>query len=233
MIDNIILVVEKCLISLFAVIGYFYLVCSFIPHLTLRPVWRRAAGRARGLMRVSFDAGRGVVYETDPHVRRYMQKYALVLSDGYKFLQCCINPQIHYLRYDVATFDRGGKLLDIVRVCERPTEPGLTRRLPLPSETSHAYVILRCVDGMYRNKERIIRYSPLRVCLFFLLNVLSTVAASILLYDSVVQIWALCYPSYPRAEWIPVLLTAVVMGVICAGVTLLRHRRRIGKAVNQ
>ncbi len=233
MIDNIIIAIEWSLIALFALIGYLYLVCSFIPHLTLRPQWLNRKGQARGVDRVAFDGGRGVVYEPDQRICRYIQKYALVLSDGHKFLQCRIDPHIRYMRYDVATFGRDGELLDIVRVCERPTVPGQTRRVTLPDATAHAYVVLRSVDGMYTNREKIVRYQPGRLVALFAATILSTMVTGWFLFGAVSRIWAACYPGLPRATVGPALLAAFLMGAGCAGYILLRHKKRIGKAVNK
>ncbi len=233
MIDNIIIVVEKSLIAVFAVVGYFYLVCSLIPHLTLRPVWREEAGRARGLSRVTFPTGRGVIYEPDPKVRRYLRQYALLLQDGHKLLQCRIDSHIRYLRYDVATFDREGRLLDIVRVSERVSTPGVTRRVSLPTATAHAYIVLRRVDGMYRSRERVVRYSLPRLIAMPILTVAVTLGAAFLLYDSVARIWALCYPRLTGASLGTVLAWAAVVGVAVAGWMLLSHRLRNWRAINR
>ncbi len=232
MTDTIIIVVEKCLIALFAVMGYFYLVCSLIPHLTLRPSWREEASHARGLSRVVFATGRGVVYEPDLSMRRYIRQYALVLHDGQKFLQCCIHPRVTYLRYDIISFGQGGELLDIVRVCERPTVPGQTARVRLPVATAHAYVVLRRADGMYRNNRKLVRYAPWRLLLLVGLTVAATVAAACLLHDAVARVWALCYPSLPTAKLGTTLVAAAVMGLFCSGWILLRHTYGSGKAVN-
>ncbi len=239
---DLILFIERIIIGLLAVVLYVYLVTAVFPWLTMRLSWKKTPVSARGLSRVTFPEGRGVVYEPDLHIRRYIRKYALVLHEGTKFLQCQTDPRVAYLCYDVLSFDRTGRLLDIVRVSERMETKGCTRKVTLPTETSHAFIVLRRVDGMYKAKVKMAGYTLRGSILFGALTVLTTVAMALFLNGAVISVWGIIggiiYSDHPEfvmqsTDMKTIVVTAVILGILCTLWTLWRYRRHSRKVVNK
>ena len=161
---------------------YVYMVASVYPWLTLHPAWRKRKPHTdRGLLRVKFPGGRGVVYEPDPRVRRYVPKYALFTSEGKKYIRLRVDQRVNYIRYDVVTFDRRGRLLDVLEVSERLTSAGSPRAVRLPTATAYASVIPRKIDGEYTGKEMAVGYSPIGIAVYTALTVLTTVFIAFLI----------------------------------------------------
>ncbi len=229
MIDTVIAIVEGSILALFALAGYLFLVGSFLPNRLLRPVLREDAKRARGAFRVVFEGGRGVVCEPDLRARRYLYQYASVQCEGRKFLRCRVNPRIHSLSYEVASLGRGGELLDLVTVHECPVEAGVTRPVPLPSETARVYVILRRVDSMYEDRTPSVRYEWRGMLLTVALTTLGTIAAAWILREAILRIGAVCLPSAQTLPLVPVLLLSGGLGLLVGAWAVLCHTRLRGR----
>ncbi len=232
-VEQLIWMSEKALIALLALIAYLYLVCSVFPWLTMRLLWRGKSVSARGLRRVSFPEGRGVIYEPDLHVRRFIPRYALILHEENKFLQCQVDPRAAYLRYDVISFDRTGRLLDIVKVSERLTGDGYSRRVLLPTDTSRAYIVLRQVDGMYKSRRLASRYSFWGIGIFCGLTVISTMVCGWLLYQGIGTVWLTLLPSIAPITASEILWTGFGWGLAVSAWTVFRYMIRMIKVVNK
>ncbi len=164
------------LLALVMTVIYVYLVASVYPWLTMHLAWRKKKPYTeRGLLRVRFPEGRGIVYQPDPRVRRYVPEYALFTFEEKKYIRLRVDKRVNYIRYDVVTFDRRGRLLDVQEVSERLASAGSTRAVRLPAETAYASVIPRQVDGEYTGKEMAVVYSPVGIAVYTGLTVLTTV----------------------------------------------------------
>ena len=165
---------------------YVYLTVSVYPWLTMHLSWRkRKPFTDRGLLRVRFPKGRGVVYEPDPRVRRYVSKYALFTAEGKKYIRLRVDERINYIRYDVVAFDRCGRLLDVLEVSERLASAGSPRAVRLPTATAYASVIPRKIDGEYTGKDMAVGYSPIGIAVYTALTVLTTVFIAFLIRNEI------------------------------------------------
>lgn len=165
---------------------YVYLTVSVYPWLTMHPAWRkRKPFTDRGLLRVKFPKGRGVVYEPDPRIRRYISKYALFTADGKKYIRLRVDERINYIRYDVVAFDRRGRLLDVLEVSERLASAGSPRAVRLPTATAYASVLPRKVDGEYTGKDMAVGYSPVGIAVYTALTTLTTVFMAFLIRSEI------------------------------------------------
>ena len=165
---------------------YVYLVASVYPWLTMHLAWRkRKPFTDRGLLRVKFPTGRGVVYEPDPRVRRYVSKYALFTSEGKKYIRLRVDQRINYIRYDVVAFDRRGRLLDVLEVSERLASAGSPRAVRLPTATAYASVIPRKIDGEYTGKDMAVGYSPIGIAVYTALTTLTTIFIAFLIRNEI------------------------------------------------
>lgn len=235
--ENIVLYIQDVVTVLAAIFIYVYLVSSVYPWLTMHLAWKQKRGSRivrgdRGLLRVKFPEGRGVIYEPDPRVRRYISKYALFAKDGCKYIRCRVDSRIAYIRYDVATFDRRGRLLDVQEVSERLTAEGETAAVRLPTRTAYACVLPRQVDREYVGREMTVCYSPTGIGIFTGLTVVTTVAIAYLLHNSLTYI--MTGLTFMEGEsFTATLLVSVLLGAICAEWVVLMHYLHSVRTLNR
>lgn len=189
--DLIILYVENGLVALMTVVGYLYLVSYLYPRVTLRAVWRtrrKETSGDRGVRKLVFPGGRAIVYQPVPAIRRYIRRYALIKQDGCTYIQCRVHDRILHIRYDVAAYDRRGRLLDVLSVSELIAEAGHTARVRLPRETAYVRVDLEKADAMYEGRGAAGHCSLVGMAVYACLTVATSVAAMGLLYRSLFNI---------------------------------------------
>ena len=232
---EIILLIESILTVAVCLAAFLYLTATLYPRLILRPVW--LGGRDpwitgdRGIRRMTFPEGRAAVYEPLPASRRYLRRYALIKQDGCTLLRCRIHERIAFIRYDVATFDARGRLLDVLTVSERITEAGHTRAVRLPRDTAYARVILRRADRVYEDHTLLVGYSYLRMGIFAGLCILTSVVSALVMRDSLAYLAELLLPR-PVAGVGATLLTAAVAGALYAALVLQIHYIHAKKVMN-
>ena len=227
-------IILALLLAVVLTVIYVYLVASVYPWLTLHLTWRkRYPYTDRGLLRVRFPEGRGVVYEPDPRVRRYVSKYALFTSEGKKYIRLRVDKRINYLRYDVVTFDRRGRLLDVLEVSERLSSAGSPRAVRLPAATAYASVLPRQVDGEHTGKDLAVVYSPIGIAVFTALTVLTTVFVAFLIRNEIPNL--LYYGDefliYPPAG--KTFILSVALGAVNALWVVLMHYLHAIRKINR
>lgn len=247
--DLLILYVKDALVILSAVAAYFYLIASVYPRFTLRMVWKRDRRGPilgdRGVRKLVFPEGRAIVYEPALAYRRFIRRYALIKRDGCTYIQCRIHDAVAHIRYDVAAFDRRGRLLDVLRVSERITEAGQTQPVRLPRDTAYACVTLRKADAMYENREATMRYSFVGLGIYAGLTVISTMAASLALrYGLDELLTTIPLDRYLRVEGVTfseicvtdvgiTLAVSALIGLAVAAWGLLMYHIHASKVVNR
>lgn len=237
--EEIAILAEKAVTFIVCFALYLYFMTSVLPRVTLRLRLKPADIRDRGIRRVVFpttadgtpsgeaaSTERGVVYAPEPAARRFMPAYALFTRDGHVYIRCRLHPRVAYIRYDVAVFDVKGRLLDLLRVDERVTACGESRPVRLPAATAYASVTVRIVDSMYENRRINAAYSPLSLGIFGGIAVLTTVAMSLLIHDSLSNILAMAFPRAALPSVAVMLLVGVLLGAVCAAWILLRYYLR-------
>lgn len=212
---------------------YIYLVASVYPWLTMHLSWcKKKPYTERGLLRVRFPEGRGIVYQPDPRVRRYIPRYALFTVEGKKYIRLRVDQRVNYIRYDVVTFDRRGRLLDVLEVAERLASAGSTRAVRLPTATAYASVIPRRVDGEYTGKEMAVGYSPLGVGIFTGLTVLTTVFVGVM-FHSELSYLAAEMGGFAVAGLGRVLVASLLLGIACSLWVLFMHYLHAVRRINR
>ena len=213
---------------------YVYLVASVYPWLTMHLTWRKSkAYTDRGLLRVRFPEGRGVVYEPDLRVRRYVPKYALFTAEGKKYVRLRVDRRVNYIRYDVVTFDRRGRLLDVLEVAERLTSAGSPCAVRLPSATAYAAVIPRRVDGEYTGKDMAVGYSPVGIAVYTGLTVLTTVVIAFLLREELPSLVYYGEDSIAYYNAGATLLLSLLLGVVNSLWVVLMHYLHALRKINR
>ncbi len=226
--------VIKCLVALFALYLYTFLVCRIFPWFTMRLVWRGDKYMPRGKRKVVFEGGRGVVYEPAAHVRKYIRQYAIFTADKNKFIRCEINGSIKFMRYDIVSFDVRGRLLDVVRVKEHiGGHCGQTQPVALPADTAYACVVPRRVDNEYRGKERVLGYSVWGSSIFMALTVIATLVMTWFWYDGLSSLMTLVIPAFESASLFAVMLRALLWGIISGAVALIAYSIHSVRVINK
>ncbi len=225
--------IQSILTILAMAVIYVYLVASVYPWLTMHLAWcQKKTCPDRGLLRVRFPEGRGVVCEPSPRVRRYIPRYALFTSEGSKYIRCRVDRRVNYIRYDVVTFDRRGRLLDVLEVAERLSSEGATRAVRLPTDTAYACVIPRKVDGEYLGKEMAVGYAPLGIGIFTGLTVLTTVFVGNVIHGELTYIFSELGGMEPTGLG-GVLFASVLLGTVCAGWVVFMHCLHAIRKINR
>lgn len=221
--------IQSAATILAAVCIYVYLVASVYPWLTMRLAWRgKRPYTDRGVKRVKFPTGRGVVCTPDLRVRPYVPQYALFTDGGKKYIRLQTHERVNYIRYDVVTFDSHGRLLDVLEVAERLATAGATRAVRLPTATAYACVIPRKVDGEYVGKDLAVGYSTAGTMTCAALTVATTVLVGILLHGELVFLLETMTVSLPVT-----ILCSILLGVLMAGWIVLMHHRHAVRRINR
>jgi hypothetical protein len=225
--------IQSILTILAAAAIYIYLVASVYPWLTMHAACRRGKPCSdRGLRRVRFPEGRGVVYQPDLRVRHYVPQYAIFTREGNKYIRLCVDSRVQYIRYDVIALDRRGRLLDVLEVSERLTAEGATRAVRLPTATAYARVIPRRVDGEYVGKEVIVGYSLVGTAVFGALTVLTTVLVGYLLHGELAYLLTELSGMPPISMGRTVVISAL-LGVLYAAWAVLMHYLHAFRRINR
>ena len=208
---------------------YVYLVASVYPWLTMHLAWRGKYPHAdRGVRRVKFPKGRGIIYTPDLRVRTYVPQYALFSDEGKKYIRLQTHKRVNYIRYDVVTFDSRGRLLDVLEVAERMATEGVTRAVRLPTATAYACVIPRKVDGEYVGQDFAVGYSWAGIVTYTALTVVTTALVGVLLHGELVFLLETKTVSLPVT-----ILFSILLGSLMAGWTVLMHYRHAVRRINR
>ena len=188
----------------------------------------------RGLRRVTFPGGRAVVYAPTPRIRRYISSYVLTKEAEGVFIRCRIHESIAYLRYDVATFDAKGRLLDVLRVSERITACGCTHGVRLPRDTAYATLVLRRVDGEYVGRDATVGYGIRGMGVYLALSTVTAVIVGYVLHGSVFGILdAVWRGSWEIRSLGATLAASALLGILGAAGVLLTHELHRRRVINR
>lgn len=233
MINNILFLVGNIFTFILSVILYVYLTSRALPDICVRWANPKKKMGDRGLRKYTFPEGRGVVYEPELKMRRFIRQYALICYKNNKYLKCYLNPKIRFVKYDVMVYGPAGELLDIIAVTERVTNEKYSKAVPLHKDTSYVNVILRMADDMYKSGEAVISYSKASLAVLTVLVALSTIGEIYLaryLMTNVVGILTSGWAVYVNN--IRFLIYSIILSVACSMVFLLSYIRRTVKVVN-
>ena len=209
-----------------AIVVYVYLVSSVYPWLCMHAVWiKRGQGSPRGdrgVRRVRFPDGRGVVYEPHPALRRYVPSYALYTHNDQKYIRLSLHPKVAYIRYDVAVFNYRGRLLEVLEVSERISGEGVSRSVRLPERTAYACVVPRQVDGEYVGREVTVGYSLAGIIVLTVLTVATTMATRYILYGEFSYVMTELL-GLETISLLRTMLVSLLTGVACAAWMLFMY----------
>lgn len=226
--------VAKALVFFTSMVLYVYLFSAIIPKFIMKLRCKKENTRDRGIKKFIYSNGRCILYETELKVRNYVSSYALYTENGYKYIKCKTARNIRHLRYDVYTFDKNNKLIDIIEVNETIDNGEYTNSVLLPPETSYARFVLRKADSFYASKEIIAVYPLWRYIVCGVVVAMATALESAVMYlisrNIIVDALRL------RMELsTPIRMTifTAVISLIVAGLTILAYRRNCKKVINK
>lgn len=102
----------------------------------------------RGLKKYTYPDGRAVSYEPHPSIRKYINRYILLTSNGYKFFKCRLDAEVKHTDFSVIMFNGKNRVIDILDVKVDNNSGNETQMLELHKDTSYVSVVLDSVNGM-------------------------------------------------------------------------------------
>ncbi len=233
MIEIIMSAVGCALAAVFSVVIYILLVAKILPQLCVRLATPKKKLGDRGVRRYSFPEGRGIVYEPDIKIRKYVKQYVLVSHNGDKYIKCMINPKARFLKYDVVVYGPDDELIDVISVSETVLDDGYTKAIPLPLETSYVNIVLRAVDGMYKNSKHAVGYSGRSLSVFAGAVVAATVVESyVVRFLSSGVITAIFENSSVMINNFAFFALSLTVGIACAAFAVLSYYIRMVWVIN-
>lgn len=117
------------------------------PRIILRERYYLGGSVGRGLKKFKYEGGRGVLYEPNPSVRKYIRSFALFTRDGYKHVMCRIGVGVNSLKYDVFMINMQGKVIDSITVSEDFYTGSFTQPQMVHEDTSYIAISITEANG--------------------------------------------------------------------------------------
>ena len=161
---------------------------TILPRLFLKVRYDLDAGLGRGLNRYAYPTGRAVVYEPHPSVRKYVNKYALFVNDGYKYLKLSVDGCVKVLKFNVIMLNNKNKVIDVISVNAHIGASSETKEILLHPDTSYVAIDLEAANGL--GVKRLVRsyYTVLQLVLYFVFMAVISYAVISLTSDTVESI---------------------------------------------
>ena len=160
--------ISFCVLIVLEIILYLILASKVLP-LILKMRYDVSAPVDRGLHKYVYPEGRGISYEPQPSVRKYINRYLLFTNNGYKYLKCRIDEGVHSLSYTVLMFNNKNKIIDAIDVESRGIYSGETENTQVHQDTSYVAVVLNSVNGE-KARANSMQYYKIRDVLIYALS---------------------------------------------------------------
>ena len=173
-IDTLIKALCLAVLFIFEIILFLVVTGSVLPAIFMRVRCSVRTTRDRGMKKYVFPEGRAVAYEPEPSTRKYIHRYVLFVSEGYKYLKCRVDEGVGYINYSVVMFNNKNKVVDVIDVKEKGIKEAETGAVRLHPDTSYIALIPNSVNGVRIHKKKIMYRRTVDVCLYgFLLSLVS------------------------------------------------------------
>ena len=159
---------------------YVFLMGTVYPKFVLKPNYSVKSSTDRGIRKVRYDGGRGVVYEPIPAFRKYVPLYALYTGSGYKYFKCKVDPFVTAMTYEIILFSSKNKVIDMLSVKETVTG-GTTIPVLLHQDTSYVSLVIHTVNGTAIDNRRVAHIKGSSAVMFILLSTITTSLIGIVL----------------------------------------------------
>ncbi len=157
-------------VSICSVILYVFLVAEFLPRWLLKPRVNSVPDGDRGIGKFVFDSGRAILYEPSLPYRKYVKQYILSAVGKDRYIQCKFKDLVRCAEYDVVAFDSGDNAIGTVCVQEHIFEANgnISRAALLPEETAYVKIVVRSINGIFIESEKVFILSASRKFFFTL-----------------------------------------------------------------
>ena len=220
-----------CLVVIFIleIIAYLAVTGTVLPSLFMKVRCSVTKPRDRGMRKYVFPEGRAVAYEPEPVTRKYIHRYVLFVSEGYKYLKCRVDEAVGYINYTVVMFNNKDKVIDVIDVKEKSLKDAETAAVRLHPDTSYIALIPNAINGVRIHKEKIMYRRILDVCLYGLLLSVANYIQMVITWIGILVAfrWFSQGAEFPfvltyEQLWIPALL----VGAIAVAVIAINDRRK-------
>ena len=227
-VETIIKTVCLAVLLIFELILFLVVTGSVLPAIFMRVRCSVKTTRDRGMKKYTFPDGRAVAYEPEPSARKYIHRYVLFVSEGYKYLKCRVDEGVGYINYSVVMFNNKNKVIDVIDVKEKSLKNAETSAVRLHPDTSYISLIPNSVNGVRIHNEKIMYRRISDVCIY---GVLLSFAS----YVQMVVTWIATLVAYRRLSggldlevgvtYEGLLLPALLIGVIAVILIAINDRR--------
>ncbi|MBO5262112.1 MAG: hypothetical protein J6B45_03600 [Clostridia bacterium] len=200
------------IIMVVSVILYVSLMTLVFPKHILKVGYKVSGACDRGVRKCLYRGKHCMVYDSSKENKPIIKQYLLLQEDGFKTLKCKVTPNVEYLDYDVALFNRYNKVFKVINVKEDIVGVELTRSVRLPDETAYVRIIIRRVNRTDMKKKPIVKITGGSIFAFSLVSVLFTAVEALV-------VRACC--SYSFGEVFRESFIASEKGLIAVGVLAL------------
>ena len=137
------------LLPIAATLLYIGVVALWLPTVFLQNKFKMKSVNDRGIRKYKSGGDSiGILYEPEVGTRKYIKQYAISFDGEEKLLKCMLADDIDYIEYDVASFNRNGKIINVLNVKDVVEKAGFTRSVILPRETAYVALVISRVDDM-------------------------------------------------------------------------------------
>lgn len=172
---------ETVLLSLtlvLSIVAYAVIMSRILPQLVLRVSYSFDKLLGRGLKKFTYPEGRAVVYEAQPSVRKYVERYALFTLDGFKYVQLMLGRGVRDYSATVLMIDNRNRVIDTVTVSETTGGALKSRPIRLHDRTSYIALSVSRVNGSALAEPKYAYTKLLWIAAYFIL----AAAASFMLF---------------------------------------------------
>lgn len=122
----------------------------FLPKIVTTLRYGAVKPRGRGRRIIKEVKGESIVYDAAPDVSHVIPQYLLSERNGEKLLVCKLDESVRSVDYDVALFDKNGKVFKVLNVREEVGRAGYAREIALPRKTEYVSLYLNAADSVRR-----------------------------------------------------------------------------------
>lgn len=127
---------------------YAFVMSSLFPKHLLKISYDVSPIMGRGLKKFVYPEGRAVLYEAQPDIRKYVERYALFTLEGYKYLQLTIGSGVKSYTASIVMLNNKNRVLDVISLSETTSGALRSRPTRIHGETSYVAISMTSVNGV-------------------------------------------------------------------------------------
>ena len=170
------------LFSIFVTTLYIGVVAYLLPKVFLRNKYKVNYPQDRGIVKYNIgEEGRGIAYEPNRSVRKYIQQYVIAFDGKEKNIKCMLTNPVDYIEYDLVLFNGENKVFNVLNVKDVVEGGEYTRSVTLPKDTAYVSFVIVKVDDVRLDKHVKLHISWWGVIAYAIISlILSVITAFVL-----------------------------------------------------